>query len=195
MTVTSLAPRGELHSLPDGSTIVLRPLGRDDDALLLDIFDQLGPTSREFRFLAPKFTLTSADLRQLLAVDDHDHVAVVALSATDGRPIGGARVGRLEDDAVTADVAVTVVDAWQRQGVGTVLATVLGERARAVGITRFTALMMQDNEAALGLLHRTTTDVERVGMDGHTAEFLVSLAPPTPARRRARALLKGAQAC
>jgi len=98
--------------LPDGSAVTLRPLEREDANLLLDIFDRLGPRSRERRFLVPKHTLTGSDLLQLTAVDHRDHEAVVAFSVEDGRPLGVARFVRSPQDPETADVASVVVDAW-----------------------------------------------------------------------------------
>ena len=177
--------------LPDGAEVLLRPLEPEDADLLLDIFDQLGPRSRERRFLTPKHTLTSTDLRQLTAVDHHDHEAVVALSATDRRPVGVARFVRISADPGTADVAVVVVDAWQSRGLGTVLASSLLGRARELGVRRFSVLMARDNEAAVRLMHRVLGEVEQSELNRETAVFVVSLTTAPPARG-GRVVLKGA---
>ena len=181
--------RGVREMLPDGSELTLRPLEPEDGDLLREVFDGMGPRSRERRFLTPKHTLTSTDLRHLTAVDHHDHEAVVASSVADGRPVGVARLVRSTDDPETADVAVAVVDAWQSRGVGTALASALLERARELCIRRFTLLMAQDNEAAVRLMHRVLGDVEHASVDRDTAEFVVSLAP---GHRGGRVVLKGA---
>ena len=187
VTCLPCEPYGVRESLPDGSELFLRPLEPDDGHLLHAVFDGMGPRSRERRFLTPKPTLTSADLRQLTAVDHCDHEAVVAFSGD--RPVGVARMVRLRDDAEAADVAVAVVDAWQARGVGTALASFLVTRARELRIRRFSVLMAQDNEGAVRLMHRVLGDVERATMDGETAEFVVSLEPP---HRGGRLVLKGA---
>ena len=177
--------------LPDGAEVLLRPLEPEDADLLLEIFDQLGPRSRERRFLTPKHTLTSTDLRQLTAVDHHDHEAVVALSATDRPPVGVARFVRISADPGTADVAVVVVDAWQSRGLGTVLASSLLGRARELGVRRFSVLMARDNEAAVRLMHRVLGEVEQSELNRETAVFVVSLTTAPPARG-GRVVLKGA---
>ena len=177
--------------LPDGAEVLLRPLEPEDADLLLEIFDQLGPRSRERRFLTPKHTLTSTDLRQLTAVDHHDHEAVVALSATDRRPVGVARFVRISADPGTADVAVVVVDAWQSRGLGTVLASSLLGRARELGVRRFSVLMARDNDAAVRLMHRVLGEVEQSELNRETAVFVVSLTTAPPARG-GRVVLKGA---
>jgi len=190
-SVTHLRSRAHevRETLPDGSELTLRPLEPEDGDLLREVFDGMGPRSRERRFLTPKHTLTSSDLRHLTAVDHHDQEAVIAFSAIDGAPVGVARMVRSADDAETADVAVAVVDAWQSRGVGTVLASSLVARSRELRIRRFTLLMAHDNEAAVRLMHRVLGDVEHASVDRDTAEFVVSLAP---GHRGGRVVLKGA---
>jgi RimJ/RimL family protein N-acetyltransferase len=175
MTTTNDLAGTDWVSLPDCSMIEVRPLARDDSALLVEIFDGLGPRSRHLRFLSPKRTLTPADLRHLTNVDHHDHDAIVAFSLEDGRPIGVARFFRRHEDPETAEVAVTVVDDWQGRGVGTVLATALGQRARFVGITGFYAMMSYENAASVRLMRRLTPDVERLGGERGAVEYLLHL--------------------
>jgi RimJ/RimL family protein N-acetyltransferase len=141
----------------------------------MEVFDGLGPRSRELRFLTPKPRLTSGDLRQLTAVDDHDHVAILAATEPDGRLVGVARFVRDAEDPRSADVALAVVDRWQNRSIGTRLATALVERARQVGIRRFTMMMSVDNDAAVRLLHRATGDIERLTIDDDVAEFALHL--------------------
>ena len=188
VTCLPCEPTGVREGLPDGSEVALRPLEPDEGHLLVEVFDGLGPRSRERRFLAPKPSLTSGDLRRLTAVDHHDHEAVVAFSVPDDRPVGVARMVRLRDDPEVADVAVAVVDAWQARGVGTALASFLVARASELRISRFSVLMAHDNEGAVRLMHRVVGDVEQATMDGDTAEFVVSL---EPAHRGGRVVLKG----
>jgi len=189
--VTSLQcwSNGVRETLPDGSELTLRALEPEDADLLREVFDGMGPRSRERRFLTPKHRLTASDLRQLTAVDHHDHEAVVACSVADGRTVGVGRFVRSADDPETADVAVAVVDDWQSRGVGTVLAASLVSRARELRIRRFSVLMAHDNEAAARLMHRVLGDPQHASVDDETAEFVVSL---DPRHRGGRLVLKGA---
>jgi RimJ/RimL family protein N-acetyltransferase len=151
----------------------LRPLGTSEAAPVQEIFAGLGARSREHRFLAPKHWLTSADLHQLTNVDGHDHVALVA-ETSEGRAVGVARFVR-NPEGDSAEVAVTVIDDWQAKGVGTLLASELGEYARRSGIRRFTLMMAPDNEAAHRLMHRFSGEARCFTVDRDGAEFTVTL--------------------
>jgi GNAT superfamily N-acetyltransferase len=115
--------------LRDGSTVLLRQIGITDGPLLLDGFARMSAESRQARFLIRKDELTEAEVRYFTDVDHHDHEAIVALSATDGPGVGVARFVRAVDDDHAAEAAVTVVDDWQRRGLGAVLLRQLLERA------------------------------------------------------------------
>lgn len=54
------------------------------------------------------------------------------MSASDGAPVGIARFVRTDDESA-AEVAVAVVDAWPRHGVGTVPLAALARRAGGGG--------------------------------------------------------------
>ena len=114
-------------------------------------------------------------MRRLTAVDRRDHVAVVASTPHDHRPVGIARFIRSVTDAESAEVAVAVADAWQRRGVGTLLLRAVVERALEVGVRRFTMLVSDDNAAVLALLQRFPGGPSRVHVGHGVAEYAVSL--------------------
>ncbi len=70
----------------------------------------------------------------------------------DGEVIGVARFVREEPASSSAEVAVTVVDDWQGQGLGTLLLNRLSRRAREEGVETFTATALADNRAIIELL-------------------------------------------
>lgn len=188
--MSALAAYGS--GLPGQDLPWIEPLEKGDAATVLEVFDRLSARSRELRFLTAKPRLTGADLRALTSVDEHDHVALVARDG-EGRALGIARFVRDSDDPHSAEVAVTVVDAHQDQGVGTRLAEALTERARELGITRISLTMAHDNDGAVRLMHRISDDVTRVGHDDGTVDFEVSLTSSRPAvHRRSLTVLKGA---
>ena len=183
--------------LRDGSAVLLRQIGVTDGPLLLDGFARLSAESRQARFLIRKDELTEAEVHYFTDVDHHDHEAIVALSAADGCGVGVARFVRAVDDDQAAEVAVTVVDDWQRRGLGAVLLRQLLERALQEGIRRFTALIDDSNTAMLGLLRSLGVQPRVIDREFGATEYSVRideahersiLARPhieRPARRRA----------
>lgn len=157
--------------------ITLRPLEPADSALLSEIFEQLGPTSRYQRYLVPKHRLTSTELRYLSAVDHVRHEALIALSVPDGRPVGVARFIRETGNPDVAEVAVEVIDAWHRRGVGSVLTEALAARALDLRIEAFSAVTTHGNTGAAKLLRRVCADVDAVPGTHGVAEYLVRLRP------------------
>jgi RimJ/RimL family protein N-acetyltransferase len=135
--------------LRNGTRVLIRPITADDKALLVRGMAALSPRSARLRFLAPKDHLSLAELRYLTEVDHVDHYALVAVLADDPSTLAG--VGRWVRDGEhpeAAEVAVVVGDCHQGQGLGTALGVALADGARALGVGRFTALMLPENTAA-----------------------------------------------
>jgi GNAT superfamily N-acetyltransferase len=124
----------ELPQIPiplrDGSVARLRPMTPEDRALLVEGLGRMSERSRLARFGSGISRLSDAELRYLTEVDQVTHVAWGAL--IDDVPAG---VGRyiLGEDGV-AEIAVTVVDEFQRRGLGRALFDALVASARASGI-------------------------------------------------------------
>jgi RimJ/RimL family protein N-acetyltransferase len=165
---------GEPYILRDGSWVAIRPVRPEDAALLTDGFARLSARSRQTRFFTGKLRLSEAEVRFLTNIDHHNHEALGAVSR-DGSGVGVARYIRDPDERGSAEVAVTVVDEWQGRGLGSKLLALLSGRARAAGITRFTAVTAADNTAAKTLIvHAGGTLVSRRGPHW---EYEISLEP------------------
>jgi RimJ/RimL family protein N-acetyltransferase len=162
--------------LRNGTRVVIRPITADDKALLVRAMASLSPQSARLRFLAPKNRLSLAELRYLTEVDHVDHYALVAVLADDPATMAG--VGRWVRDREhpdAAEVAVVVGDCHQRQGLGTALGTALADGARALGIARFTAVMLPENTAAQRLFAHISGRLS-TRFDGGTYELVADLA-------------------
>jgi len=161
--------------LRDGSTVLIRQVRGTDAPLLADGFARLSPRSRQLRFLGPKTTLSATELRYFTEIDHHDHEAIGALSAADGRGVGIARYVRDARDPQAAEIAVTIVDDWQERGLGTELLSRLSDLARQAGIHRFTALVSTDNAASAGLLRNLGASL--VAQGPSIVEYELALEP------------------
>jgi GNAT superfamily N-acetyltransferase len=145
------APIAASAGLRDGTTLYFHAITPDDRACIAQGFEQLSAASRHSRFLRPMARLDAATLDYLSAVDGTRHLAVGASSGSDER-VGLARCVRLAEEPDTAEIAVTILDDWQRRGVAPVLVTELARWADAVAIRKFRALFGYENQAVARLL-------------------------------------------
>jgi RimJ/RimL family protein N-acetyltransferase len=175
--------RARTTKLADGARLLVRPIEPGDRLRLAAILDGLSDTSRHQRFLAQRQSFTEAELDYLTRVDHHDHEALVAIDPATGDIVGVARYVRLEP--TVAELAVTVTDAWQARGVGTLLLDRLAAHAARAGMQAFVALILAGNAPAIGLL-------SRLGPATSThAGAHVRLRAELPRRRRRRTVRRG----
>lgn len=125
---------------------------------------RMSPRSRRLRFASPVNRLSDAQLDYLTDFDQEDRIAWCAFEANGSKDVGVglARYIRLEDEPEVAELAVTVVDAYQRRGLGTLLLRRLIGSAREHGIRTLRGYVLPDNEAMLRLGKRFDA---RVGRD------------------------------
>lgn len=132
--------------LADGTPVNLRALIPADREVFLAAFRDLSDRSRYLRFHKLDPRLRERDIAYLTQVDQTDHVALAVFGPGGGIALG--RFVRLREEPACADLALTVLDAWQRRGVATLLLAALMRRAREVGIAVFQASVLDENRPA-----------------------------------------------
>jgi GNAT superfamily N-acetyltransferase len=168
---------GEEAILRDGTEVVISRLTPADAPLVADAFARLSEESRRLRFLGPKPSLSPAELRYLTEVDGRRHEALGAMDPATGQVIAIGRFVRIPGRPESAEVAITVADAWQRRGLGRLLLERLADRAREEGIASFTALVAHDNRSMQGLLKQIDTPSRVTHIANGVAEYEIELAP------------------
>ena len=168
---------GGTARLPDGAELLIGRITPDDAPVLAEGFARLSTESRRLRFLTAKPALSPAELRYLTEVDGHDHEALGAVDPVTRRGVAVARFVRDDRDPTRAEAAIAVADDWQRRGVGKVLLERLADRARAEGITRFTALVSGDNRGMQALVKHLGGPVHITHIADATYEYEVELGP------------------
>jgi len=137
--------------LPDGTELFVRPIEPGDVCRLRRMFDRLSPLSIYYRFFAPLRAPRAHMLERLAHVDHERREALVAL--VDDEIVGVARYEG-GDDGPSAELAVTVEDAWQGRGLGAVLSRRLANLAVDRGFDGFTATVLGENRVALHLMRK-----------------------------------------
>ena len=156
-------------TLSDGRTVLLRPLRAGDGPTLQSGIHRLSPDSRYHRFMSAMPALSDTQARYFADVDGVDHVAFgasdPATPSDDGNPEGlgvaTARYIRTRRDASTADLAITVVDDYQRLGLGGILLDRLIEHARSNRVRVLSATMLTENVAVRRLLESRGFELSR----------------------------------
>ena len=165
-----------VETLRDGTLVLVRPISADDRALERTFIEEMSPVSRHFRFFDTMTSPSPALLTLLTAIDPETDVAFVALLAQPGSAteIGVARFSA-QADRSDCEFAITVGDAWQKKGLGTLLMRRLIHAAQERGIAAMHAISASDNDAMrrlaepLGL--RRTCDPE----DGAQVVYRIAL--------------------
>ena len=142
--------------LRDGTEALLRPVLPEDRGRLQAGLLLMSAESRYRRFFSPQTRLDEEQLRYFTEVDQEDHVAWIALDASStGLPgIGIARFIRMREHRETAEVAITVIDAFQGSGLGTALLAVLFLMAQNRGITTLRAVVLIENSTMTSWFRR-----------------------------------------
>jgi len=154
VTSTLFEPR--VIELKDGSRVQLRPIAPEDEPLLHEAVASMSERTVYFRFFSPIKRMSDALAHRLAVVDYHDRFALVATShrpSAKERIVGVARYDRARDTDM-AEVAVAVIDEFQRRGLGSVLLADLARVGRVNGIKTFQLIVLPENGEMLGLLRK-----------------------------------------
>ena len=130
----------------------MRQVRPGDVPALAQAYANLGEQSRYRRFFTVMPELSEATLEAAADVDHEDHEALVAVPLLSPEIVGECRFIRHADQPDSADLGVTVVDAWQGRGLGSALLARLSERALEAGIEYFTAEILAENRTVLSML-------------------------------------------
>ena len=167
---TARATRPHCETTP--GAIRLRRLTPTDAPHMSDLIQRLSPDSRYLRYFRPVRSFAPADIARFVA-DGPGHRAVGAFDA--GVLVGVAQYFR-SDCADRAEVALEVADSHHRRGVGARLVHELARLAAAAGVTHFTATVLAENRAVLGLIRRSGWDIVTTA-DGPYTDIVVGLPP------------------
>lgn len=155
-TVTRL-PEAAAHlegplTLPDGTTVHVRPIRSGDAPALRAFHARLSPDTIELRYFGLVPVLTDQQVHHLTELDYEDRMALIATTGagTDEQLIAVVRYERIGPE--TAEVAFVVEDQWQHHGIASALFRLLVGYAREHGFRTLVAEVMATNTPMRTLL-------------------------------------------
>jgi len=145
----------EVRPLLKDRRLMLRPVLPQDGELLACMINALSEPSRLRRFPNAQLPASADALRGMSCVDFVEHLALVVTVQDQGSEcvVADARY-RIDERDGSAEFAIVVDDAWQRQGIATWALQGLSRAAIAAGIQRLRCYLPADNAPMLALLGR-----------------------------------------
>jgi RimJ/RimL family protein N-acetyltransferase len=176
-----LPVEGEALPLPDGRRATFRAITPAAKAVIARALRRMSPESIRRRFFSPRRELSDIELERLTAMDGWNRYAIgLCTVGADGaiEGIGDARFVRLDEEPRTAEIALTVVDAYQGKGFGKALLARLVAAATIRGVERLQAFVLPDNEPILALFAKYLPQARwRHTGDHYTADIPLRVAP------------------
>ncbi len=148
--------------LPDGRIVHLRAIKPDDREKLREGFLKLSKASVRDRFFSVKRDLTPAELSYFTEVDFLHHVALVAelQIGSERIPVGVGRFVQNQDQPDHSEMAITVIDELQGQGIGRILLSRLVDCARKLEVRHLDATVLAQNTRVSKLMRKTGLPLE-----------------------------------
>jgi acetyltransferase len=140
-------------TLPNGERVTVRPIRPEDAEIEQAFVKHLSPETRYFRFMNALSELTPQMLARFTQIDYGREMALIAVSAKDGRETEVAVARYITNpDGASCEFALVVDDGWHRQGLGRRLMTQLIEVARSRGLAGMSGDILAANQPMLALL-------------------------------------------
>lgn len=136
-----------------GETLTVRVMTSEDDETVVSAFERLSPASSSQRFFTPGAGRLGRDRLAALVGLHPGHQVLLAFDPA-GELVGGVRTIAHAAEATSAEVAVTVADPRQGEGIGGSLLALAADDARSNGLERLTGRLLAANVAAKAMVER-----------------------------------------
>jgi len=145
-----------------GLELFLRPVKISDEPLLKDFFYHLSDESLYRRFLSMLKSMPHERLQEFAVIDYTIDMIILAIIQDDGQQtiVGVGQYG-IDEATHTAEVAFTVRDDYQNQGIGAELLSYLTLLAKRRGLHGFTAEVLMENRRMLHLFESMGFDLTK----------------------------------
>lgn len=159
-------------TLRDGTPAKLRPIRPEDEPLVQEMFQNLSKESLYYRFFGYVPQVTHEFLTRYTQNDYDREVAIITEIEQAGKKkmIGVVRIiADAWDEG--AEYAILIADAWQKQGLGSILTDFILEIARDKGIHKIYASVLSTNKGMIHLFEKKGFTIRRDGYDAFYVEL------------------------
>ncbi len=158
-------------NLKDSREITIRAIRPQDKAMLEDAFYELEKESRYTRFFGFKEHVSDDELKRFTEVDFDTEIALVITTVVEGKEIiiAAGRYILMTDPSVTplrAEIAFTVEEDYQGQGLAGRLFEQLLVIGRAKGVSTFEAEILPQNKAMVAVFAGRGLLMKKTMVDG-----------------------------
>jgi len=155
----------EIEKLKDGREVVIRAVRPDDKEGFARGFEQLSGEAIYRRFFSARKQFTDQELQTATEIDFRRVVALVVEieENSEKKIIGACRYVAIDqnDPPRQAEVAFTIVDAWQGKGLGKILNRHLTRIGQESGIEKFEAVVLHENKGMMRVFESTGLKVHK----------------------------------
>lgn len=166
--------------------LIISAIRPENKRQIADGLELLSHKSIRNRFQGGRKGFTESELNYLTDLDGINHFALGIAEATDEqRGIAIIRMVRSSHDARDAEVAVTIIDEYQKMGLGSLLMDLIFLAALERNLDRLTFFFLPQNEGIVKLIKRLGMPIQREVSSDHV-EMVIELKQVDEAKIKAR---------
>ena len=171
--------QGSVFRLPRGESVVVRTISpQDADRLQAYIRNLSGPTRRN-RFLGAVNELSPTELQRLTHMRGAGELALIAFAGAGSEAAMIAEaIAVMAPASRRCEIALSVTDAWQRRGLGTLLLSTMERRARLLGARCLVGEVLRTNDAMKGLALKAGFALRGPLVDARLVQIIKDLSVP-----------------
>jgi acetyltransferase len=170
-----LYPSGyqEWVDLRNGRKVFLRPVKETDGPLLVELFEGMSLVSVRLRFLSPLQHLPKQLVYRFTHLDYKEDFGLAALIDENSGPMIGVARYAYDPQIKMPELAFAVRDAWQGNGLGSILLIRIIKAGREHGYSRFGALVDPQNRTMINIFKRSGYDckISRMEQGAYSIEI------------------------
>jgi acetyltransferase len=148
-------------ALPDGMSVIIRPIRPEDEALVRAFFPKISDKDLRLRFFATVRELSHAFISRLTQLDYSRAIAFIAI-ARETREMLGAVHLHADANYDIGEFAILVRSDLKGRGLGWMLMQIMLEYARSEGLSVVAGQVLHDNHTMLKMCEELGFEIEHI---------------------------------